>query len=100
MRNCPGSRGRKGRESRFNSSFISTSIGINSDVDGVGRLLVDKPEEIVSEHLRRGLGCLILVVRQYYLESIRALPSGTRHLHLCLGLELLQREPYSGWLNP
>ena len=52
-----------------------TSIGINTDVDGEGRLLVDKPEEIVSD-LEERVEELDPVVRQYYLESIRAYQEG------------------------
>ena len=52
-----------------------TSIGINTDVDAEGRLLVDKPEEIVTE-LQESVEALDPVVRQYYLESIRACQAG------------------------
>ena len=72
VRNVP-ERGRGGNRDQF--IVYLTSIGINSDVDGVGRLLVDKPEEIVSE-LEERVGVLDPVVRQYYLESIRACQAG------------------------
>ena len=48
-----------------------TSIGVKSDVDDTVLLLVDKPEEIVAA-LEQKNGGLDDVVRQYYLESLRA----------------------------
>ena len=48
-----------------------TSIGVNSDVDDAVLLLVDKPEETVAA-LEQKIGGLDDVVRQYYLESLRA----------------------------
>lgn len=53
------------------SKICLTSIGMNSDVDDAVLLLVDTPEEIVAE-LEHKFGKLDDVVRQYYLESIRA----------------------------
>ena len=52
-----------------------TSIGINSKIDDEVILLVDKPEEIVRK-LERRVGGLDEVVRQYYLESLRAYQEG------------------------
>ncbi len=48
-----------------------SSIGIKSHVDNDVLLLVDKPEEIVSA-LEQQISGLDDVVRQYYLESLRA----------------------------
>ena len=48
-----------------------TDIGIKSDVSDDVILLVDKPEMIVSA-LEQKIGSLDDVVRQYYLESLRA----------------------------
>ena len=48
-----------------------TSIGIKSNIDDEVILLVDKPEEIVGA-LEQKVGNLDEVVRQYYLESLRA----------------------------
>ena len=48
-----------------------TSIGVKSDIDDEVFLLVDKPEEIVDA-LEQKVGDLDEVVRQYYLESLRA----------------------------
>ena len=52
-----------------------TSIGIKSNIDDDVVLLVDKPEEIVIE-LEQKVGILDPVVRQYYLESLRAYQEG------------------------
>ena len=52
-----------------------TSVGIKSDFDGDVLLLVDKPEEIVDA-LEQKVGDLDEVVRQYYLESLRAYQEG------------------------
>ena len=52
-----------------------TSIGMKSDFDGEVLLLVDKPEEIVGA-LEQKVGNLDEVVRQYYLESLRAYQEG------------------------
>ena len=48
-----------------------TSIGVKSDFDDKILLLVDKPGEIVGA-LEQKVGVLDSVVRQYYLESLRA----------------------------
>ena len=48
-----------------------TAIGMKSDLDDEVLLLVDKPEEIVAA-LEQKVGSLDPVVRQYYLESLRA----------------------------
>ena len=48
-----------------------SSIGIKSHVDNDVLLLVDKPEEIVSA-LEQQISGLDDVVREYYLESLRA----------------------------
>ena len=56
-------------EDRF--SVYLTSIGIKSDFHDEVLLLVDKPVEIVSA-LEQKIGTLDDVVRQYYLESLRA----------------------------
>ena len=48
-----------------------TSIGIKSNIDDGVILLVDKPEEMVDV-LEQRIGVLDSVVRQYYLESLRA----------------------------
>ena len=48
-----------------------TSVGVKSDSDDGVLLLVDKPEEIVRA-LEEKTGDLDEVVRQYYLESLRA----------------------------
>ena len=68
VRNIPR-RGRGGYEDQF--AVYLTSIGMKSDFDGEVLLLVDKPEEIVRG-LERRVGILDPVVRQYYLESLRA----------------------------
>ena len=52
-----------------------TSIGVKSNIDGEVILLVDKPEEIVAA-LEQKVGDLDKVVRQYYLESLRAYQEG------------------------
>ena len=52
-------------------SVYLTSIGMKSDFDDEILLLVDKPQEIVGT-LEQEIGPLDDVVRQYYLESIRA----------------------------
>ena len=48
-----------------------TSIGMKSEVDDDALLLADKPEEIVAA-LEQKIGELDDVVREYYLESLRA----------------------------
>ena len=52
-----------------------TSIGMKSDFDNEILLLVDKPKGIVDA-LEQKVGKLDSVVRQYYLESLRAYQEG------------------------
>ena len=52
-----------------------TAIGMKSEVDDDALLLVDKPEEIVAA-LEQKIGELDDVVREYYLESLRAYQEG------------------------
>ena len=52
-----------------------TSIGMKSDFDDEILLLVDKPQEIVDA-LEQKIGTLDNVVKQYYLESLRAYQEG------------------------
>ena len=52
-----------------------TSIGMKSDFDDEILLLVDNPQEIVDA-LEQKIGTLDNVVRQYYLESLRAYQEG------------------------
>ena len=52
-----------------------TSVGIKSRIDDEVILWVDKPEEIVIA-LEQKVGSLDPVVRQYYLESLRAYQEG------------------------
>ena len=81
-----------------------TSIGEKSDFDGEVILLVDKPEEIVGA-LEQKVGVLDSVVRQYYLESLRAYQEGLYISSvICLGAASERAihwlaesiEPYSG----
>ena len=62
---------------RIYNKFIIylTSIGVQSDFDDEALLLVDKPEGIVGA-LEQKVGDLDEVVRQYYLESLRAYQEG------------------------
>ena len=62
---------------RIYNKFIIylTSIGVKSDFDDEVLLLVDKPEEIVIA-LEQKVGDLDEVIRQYYLESLRAYQEG------------------------
>ena len=53
------------------NTFFLTSIGEKSEFHAGVLLLVDKPEEIVRE-VEQTVGNLDSVVRQYYLESLRA----------------------------
>ena len=53
-----------------------TSIGIKSNIDDEVILLVDKPEEIVQALEQRVGMPLDPIVRQYYLESLRAYQEG------------------------
>ena len=68
VRNIPGQL-RGGYKDQF--VVYLTSIGIKSNIDDEVLLLVDKPEEIVDA-LEQKVGSLDPVVRQYYLESLRA----------------------------
>ena len=52
-----------------------TSVGIKSDIQDEILLLVNEPEEIVDA-LEQKVGNLDEVVRQYYLESLRAYQEG------------------------
>ena len=72
MRNIPG-RLRGGDKDRF--VVYLTSIGIKSKIDDDVILLVDKPEETVGK-LEDSVESLDDIVRQYYLESIRAFQAG------------------------
>ena len=72
MRNVP-ERGRGGNRDQF--VVYLTSIGIKSNIDDEAILLVDKPEEIVGE-LEDEIGKLDPILRQYYLESLRAYQEG------------------------
>ena len=72
VRNVP-ERGRGGHRDQF--VVYLTSIGIKSNIDDEVILLVDKPEEIVRA-LEEKTGDLDEVVRQYYLESLRAYQEG------------------------
>ena len=68
VRNIP-EYGRGGNEHQF--IVYLTSIGINSKIDDEAILLVDKPEETVGK-IEAKVGVLDDVVRQYYIESLRA----------------------------
>ena len=72
VRNIPGQL-RGGYKDQF--VVYLTSIGIKSNIDDEVILLVDKPEEIVGA-LEQKVGDLDEVVRQYYLESLRAYQEG------------------------
>ncbi len=72
IRNIPG-RLRGGHKDQF--AVYLTSIGIKSNIDDEVLLLVDKPEEIVGA-LEQKVGDLDEVIRQYYLESLRAYQEG------------------------
>ena len=56
-------------------SVFLTTIGWKSDFDDEVLLLVDKPEEIIDA-LEKKVGNLDSIVRQYYLESLRAYQQG------------------------
>ena len=58
------------RHEDYNTVFL-TSVGKKSEFHAGVLLLVDKPEEIVRE-VEQTVGNLDSVVRQYYLESLRA----------------------------
>jgi len=53
-----------------------TSVGIKSRIDDEVIILVDKPEEIVGTLEQRVSWALDPVVRQYYIESLRAYQKG------------------------
>ena len=72
VRNVP-ERGRGGHRNQF--VVYLTSIGIKSRIDDQVILLVDKPEEIVDK-LADSVESLDDIVRQYYLESLRAFQEG------------------------
>ena len=61
----------KDTNSQIDFLVCLTSIGIKSTIDDEIILLVDRPEEIVIA-LEQKVGPLDPVVRQYYLESLRA----------------------------
>ena len=58
-----------------NAVIYLTSIGRKSDVDDDVLLSLDNPEEIVTA-LEQKIGRLDDIVRQYYLESLRAYQEG------------------------
>ena len=95
MRSLPEP-GRGGNRDRF--IIYLTSVGKKSYLNGEVLLLVDKPEEIVDA-LEQKVGVLDSVVRQYYLESLRAYPRGAIHLVCDFVSVLLQKELYTGWQN-
>ena len=101
VRNIPGA-GRGGYKDQF--VVYLTSIGIKSNIDGEVILLVDKPEEI-AQALEGEVGALDDIVRQYYIESLRAFQEGLYISSvICLGAASERAihwlaesiEPYSG----
>ena len=101
VRNIPGEL-RGGYKDQF--EVYLTSIGIKSDIDGEVILLVDKPEEI-AQALEEEAGALDDIVRQYYIESLRAFQEGLYISSvICLGAASERAihwlaesiEPYSG----
>ena len=68
VRNIPH-RNRGGHNDQF--VVYLTSVGIKSNIDDEILLLVDKPAEIVRA-LEQKVGALDDIVKQYYLESLRA----------------------------
>ena len=101
VRNIP-SGGRGGNPHQF--VVYLTSIGIKSNIDGGVILLIDRPEEIVDA-LEQNVGDLDPVVRQYYIESLRAFQEGLYISSvICLGAASERAihwlaepiEPYSG----
>ena len=60
---------------QFDFFVYFTSVAIKSDIEDEILLLVDKPEEIVGA-LEQKVGTLDPIVRQYYLESLRAYQGG------------------------
>ena len=73
VRDCPYPLDTKGGKNSY--MVYPTSIGIKSNIDDEVILLVDKPEEIVRA-LEEKTGNLDEVIRQYYLESLRAYQEG------------------------
>ena len=73
IRDCPYPLNTIGGKNSY--MVYPTSIGMKSDFDGEVLLLVDRPEEIVNA-LEQKIGGLDLVVRQYYVESLRAYQEG------------------------
>ena len=73
VRDCPYPLDTKGAKNSY--MVYLTSIGIKSDFHDSVLLLVDKPEEIVRE-VEQKVGELDDIVRQYYLESLRAFQEG------------------------
>ena len=75
-----------GGMNQFDFAVYLTSIGIKSKIDEDVILLVDKPEEIVRV-LEQKVGNLDPVVRQYYLESLRAYQERSYNSSvICLGV--------------
>ena len=74
-----------------------TSIGVKSCIDDEIILLVDKPEEIVGK-IEGSVESLDAIVRQYYLESLRAYQEGL-YISSVICLGAASREPYTGWPN-
>ena len=72
VRNVPR-QGRGGFEDQF--VVYLTSIGIKSKIDDEVILLVDRPKEIVGK-FEDSVESLDAIVRQYYLESLRAYQEG------------------------
>ena len=60
---------------QFDFFVYFTSVGMKSDIEDEILLLVDKPEEIVGA-IEQKVGDLDEVVRQYYIESLRAYQEG------------------------
>ena len=73
VRDCPYPLDTKGAKNSY--MVYLASIGIKSDFHDDVLLLVDKPEEIVRE-VEQKVGGLDDIVRQYYLESLRAYQQG------------------------
>ena len=101
VRNIPEGR-RGGPKDQF--AVYLTSIGMKSNIDGEVILLVDKPEEI-AQALEEEVGALDDIIRQYYIESLRAFQVGLYISSvICLGAASERAihwlaesiEPYSG----
>ena len=73
IRDCPYPLNTIGGKNSY--MVYPTSIGMKSNIDDEMILLVDKPEEIVGA-LEQKVGALDEVIRQYYLESLRAYQEG------------------------